>query len=48
VSILKLRKIIFTLLASDTDFQNTALLPASAKLAVKYRQRREIPDIRQP
>jgi len=26
--------------ASDTDFQNTGLLPASAKLAVKYRQGR--------
>jgi len=23
--------------APDTDFQNTGLLPASAKLAVKYR-----------
>jgi len=28
---------IFTIPASDTDFQNTDLLPASAKLAVKYR-----------
>jgi len=26
---------IFTIPASDTDFQNTGLLPASAKLAVK-------------
>jgi len=24
--------------ASDTDFQSTGLLPAFAKLAVKYRQ----------
>jgi len=29
---------IFTILASDTDFQNTGLLPASAKLVVKYWQ----------
>jgi len=35
---LKLRQIIFTIPASDTDFQNTGLLPASAKLAEKYRQ----------
>jgi len=35
---LKLWEIIFTLLASDTDFQNTGLLPASAKLTVKYQQ----------
>jgi len=27
-------------LRSDTDFQNTGLLPASAKLAVKYGQGR--------
>jgi len=27
----------FTIPASGTDFQNTGLLPASAKLAVKYR-----------
>jgi len=35
---LKLRQIIFALPVSDTDFQNTGLLPASAKLAVKQRQ----------
>jgi len=29
--------LIFAITASDTDFQNTGLLPASAKLAVKYR-----------
>jgi len=35
---LKLRKLfIFTIPAPDTDFQNTGLLPASAKLEVKYR-----------
>jgi len=34
----KLRQIIFTLTASDTDFPNTGLLPASDKLAIKYRQ----------
>jgi len=28
---------IFEIPASGTDFQNTGLLPASAKLAVKYR-----------
>ena len=28
---------IFTIPASDTDFQNTGLLPASAKLAENYR-----------
>jgi len=33
-------QIIFTLPASTTDFQNTGLLPASAKVAVKYRQGR--------
>jgi len=27
--------LIFTIPAPDTDFQNTGLLPASAKLAVK-------------
>jgi len=27
----------FTIPASGTDFQNTGLLPASAKLEVKYR-----------
>jgi len=37
---LKLRQIIFTLTASYTDFQNTGYLPASAKLAAKYRQGR--------
>jgi len=31
---------IFTIPALDTDFQNTGLLTASAKLAVKYRQGR--------
>jgi len=31
---------IFTIPASDTDFQNTGLLLAFAKLAVKYRQGR--------
>jgi len=31
---------IFTILASDTDFQNIGLLLAFAKLAVKYRQGR--------
>ena len=36
----KLRQIIFTLTASDTDFPNTGLLPASDKLAIKYRQGR--------
>jgi len=28
---------VFTIPVSDTDFQNTGLLPASPKLAVKYR-----------
>jgi len=32
--------LISTIPASDTDYQNTGLLPASAKLAVKYRQGR--------
>jgi len=38
---LKLRQIVFLKIpASDTDFQNTGLLPAFAKLAVKYRSGR--------
>jgi len=32
-----LKLFIFKIPASGTDFQNTGLLPASAKLAVKYR-----------
>jgi len=39
--------LIFKIPASGTDFQNTGLLPASAKLAVKYHtgQAGEIPAI---
>jgi len=31
---------IFTIPASDTDFQNASVFPAFAKLAVKYHQGR--------